>query len=68
MSVMETLEKVFQTLLDERQREVLNYAEFLSWREESTAWRNFGKSQLAGAYGPNEPEYSSADLKKESDA
>ena len=64
MNVMATLEKVLQTLPDERQQEVLSYAEFLSWREETIAWQNFGKAQLAKAYGPNEPEYSSADLKK----
>lgn len=68
MSIMERLEKVLDTLPDDRLREVLDYAEFLSWRDESEAWRTFGKSQLANAYGSNEPDYSIADLKKEADA
>jgi hypothetical protein len=68
MSVMESLEKVLEALPDDRLREVLDYAEFLSWREDSIAWRNFGKTQLAKAYGPNEPEYSAVDLKKEAGA
>ena len=49
----------------ERLREVLNFAEFLSWQEERQAWRQFGQAQLARAYGPNEPEYTTADLKPE---
>ncbi len=28
-------------------------------------WRRFGKAHLAQAYGPNEPEYTVADLKPE---
>jgi len=64
---MEHLEKVLETMPDDRLREVLHFAEFLSWRDESAAWRAFGKTQLANAYGPNEPEYSTADLKKEAD-
>lgn len=65
MSVRQSLEKVLESLPDERLNEVLNFAEFLSWREERGAWREFGRAQLAKAYGPNEPEYSMNDLKKE---
>ena len=65
MSVKESLEKVLEALPDERLREVLNFAEFLSWQEERQAWRQFGQAQLARAYGPNEPEYTTADLKPE---
>jgi hypothetical protein len=54
-----------QNLPDERLRELLDFAEFLSWREEREGWRQFGQAQLARAYGPNEPEYTSADLKQE---
>jgi len=50
---------------EEHLREVLNFAEFLSWQEEHAAWRAFGQAQLALAYGPDEPEYNVADLKPE---
>jgi hypothetical protein len=50
---------------EEYLREVLNFAEFLSWQEERAAWRAFGQAQLARAYGPDEPQYSVADLKPE---
>ncbi len=63
MSVRETLEKLLEVLPEERLRELLDFAEFLSWQEERVAWRQFGQAQLARAYGPNEPDYTSADLK-----
>jgi len=65
MTVQESLGKVLATLPEPRQREVLDFAEFLSWREEQTAWREFGRAQFARAYGVNEPDYTSADLKPE---
>jgi hypothetical protein len=65
MSLKETLEKVLEGLPEERWREVLDFAEFLTWQEERQAWRHFGQAQFARAYGPNEPPYTSADLKPE---
>ncbi len=65
MSAKERLEKTLETLPEERLREVLDFAEFLSQREEQEAWRQFGQAQFGKAYGPNEPEYSLADLKPE---
>lgn len=65
MTVQESLGKVMAALPEPRQREVLDFAEFLSSREEQTAWREFGRAQFARAYGDNEPEYTSADLKPE---
>ena len=65
MSVKETLEKVLGELPEDRLREVLHFAEFLTWREERDAWRHFGRAQLSRAYGPDEPEYTLADLKLE---
>jgi Protein of unknown function (DUF2281) len=64
MSVKEALDKVLATLPEERLREVLDFAEFLNDKTERSAWRQFGQAQLARAYGPDEPDYSSADLKK----
>jgi len=65
MTVKETLERVVDGLPEERLRDLLDFAEFLSWREERQGWQQFGKAQFARAYGPNEPEYTSADLKPE---
>jgi hypothetical protein len=64
MSVKEALEKVLEALPDERLREILDFAEFLNERAERTAWQHFGQAQIARAYGPDEPDYTSADLKK----
>ncbi len=68
MSAKETLQKVLENLSEERLREVLDFATFLSWQEEREAGRWFGQSQLARAYGPNEPEYSLADLRSGSNS
>jgi hypothetical protein len=64
MSTREALDRVLQTLPEERVREVLDFAEFLRVRD-AEAWRQFGQTQLARAYGSDEPEYSDADLKRE---
>jgi hypothetical protein len=66
MTIREALKKVLATLPDERLHEVLDFAEFLSCRDERKAWQQFGQSQLARAYGQDEPEYSEADLRSES--
>lgn len=63
MSVKESLGKFLDALPEERLREILDFAEFLSWREDHAAWQQFGKAQFARAYGANEPEYTRADLK-----
>ena len=65
MSVKETLDKFLNTLSEERLREMLDYAEFLNWRREREELQRFGKAQFARAYGTNEPEYTSADLRSE---
>lgn len=65
MSVKERLEKVLEALPEERLREVLDFTAFLRLQEEQEEWRQFGQAQLARAYGPNEPEYTRADLKSE---
>ena len=65
MSVKEALEKVLEALPEEKRREVLDFAEFLNSKAEHAAWRQFGQAQFARAYGPDEPDYTSADLKTE---
>jgi hypothetical protein len=65
MSARERLKKLLQEMPDEQLREVLNFAEFLSWQEERTAWQAFGQAHLARAYGADEPDYTLADVKPE---
>ena len=65
MSARETLEKLLESMPEDRLREIVDFATFLSWQEERDGWRQFGQAQLARAYGPNEPEYTRADLKQE---
>jgi hypothetical protein len=65
MSVREILETHLENLPDDRLRELLDFVEFLNWREEREGWQVFGQAQLARAYGPSEPEYTLADLKEE---
>jgi hypothetical protein len=55
----ERLKQVIDVLPDDRVREVLDFARFLESLDEEEAWRAFGREQLARAYGPDEPEYTS---------
>jgi len=64
MSTREALDRVLQALTEERVREVLNFAEFLHGKD-TESWRQFGRTQLARAYGDDEPEYSNSDIKQE---
>ena len=63
MTAKQALEEVLRHLPESRLGEVVDFARFLSWREECGAWKQFGRSQLAKAYGPDEPEYSLDDIK-----
>jgi hypothetical protein len=65
MSARENLEKLLKDMPEERLREIVDFAAFLKWQDERGAWQDFGKAQLARAYGPDEPEYTRADLKAE---
>ena len=64
MSSRDVLARVLQSMPEDRVREVLDFAEFLQ-QKDTADWRRFGQGQLANAYGPDEPEYSLADLKRE---
>lgn len=65
MSARDNLQELLENMPDERLREVVNFARFLNWQDERDGWRHFGQAQLARAYGPDEPEYTHADLKQE---
>jgi hypothetical protein len=65
MTVKQRLEKILEVLAEETLRELLDFAVFLSLQEERAGWRQLGQSQFARCYGPDEPEYTSSDLKPE---
>ncbi|MGW8258292.1 MAG: hypothetical protein ACWGMZ_12465 [Thermoguttaceae bacterium] len=67
MTTKEALEQILVDLPENRLGEVLDFAKQLKEQGESEAWRQFGRCQLAKAYGDDEPEYSEADLKSELD-
>ncbi len=47
MSVRQVLDMHLQDLPEQRLREILDFAQFLSWQDERAAWRQFGQAQLA---------------------
>jgi hypothetical protein len=63
MSTLATLEPLLENLSEERLGLLIDFARFLAFEDERQAWRQFGQSQLARAYGPDEPEYTEADIK-----
>jgi hypothetical protein len=65
MSDREKLIQVLDRLRADRLRELVSFAEFLSWQDEQREWQDFGKAQLARAYGDHEPEYTVNDCKSE---
>ena len=65
MTSKELLEGILEKLPDNRVQEVLDFARFLSLREDREGWHAFGRRQLAHAYGNDEPEYGVGDIKPE---
>jgi len=65
MTNREHLEGVLQGLPEHRVQEVLDFARFLRSQEDREAWQEFGRRQLARAYGDDEPEYGPQDIKPE---
>ena len=65
MTTKEALSVIMGEMPEERLREVLDFARFLSRRAEGDAWTGLALEQLRRAYGPDEPEYTEADLKPE---
>jgi hypothetical protein len=65
VTTKEALEQILIELPENCLGEVVDFAKLLSAQGESEAWRQFGRSQLAKAYGTDEPEYTEADIKPE---
>jgi len=57
MSIQEALSNVLNALPVERQQEVLDFAEFLSLKQEQRGWQQSGLEHFARCYGPDEPDY-----------
>ncbi len=65
MTAKEALEEILLVLPEHRLSELVDFARFLSWLDERSAWQHFGRLQLAQAYGPDEPDYSLNDIQRE---
>ncbi|NUQ61795.1 MAG: hypothetical protein HUU20_04860 [Pirellulales bacterium] len=65
MTTRDALMHIVDELSDDRIVQLLDYARYLTWQEERRAWLDFGRSQLAKAYGDEEPDYSESDLQKD---
>ena len=68
MSTKEALAALIERMPEVRLREVLDFALFVSRQAEHEAWTGLALEGLARAYGPDEPEYTEADLKPEAAA
>lgn len=58
MSTRQALAELVERMPENRVAQVLDFARFVAEQEEREEWREFGKRQLARAYGDDEPEYS----------
>jgi len=63
MNTRGDLDPLLETLSDERLRQLIEFARFLVIEQERQEWGQFGQDQFARAYGPDEPEYTAADIK-----
>jgi hypothetical protein len=61
MNVKKSLDELLATFPEDQLQEVLDFAQFVTARQEREEWRRFGAQQLARAYGPDEPEYNEED-------
>src|SRR5205814_6979695 len=57
MSIQDAVTDVLRMLPVERQKEVLDFAQFLSLKQEQQEWQQSGLDHFAGCYGPDEPDY-----------
>ena len=65
MTTKESVLRILSRLPERSLRELLEYAQFLALRSEAADWHEFALRELAKGYGPNEPEYTEADIKPE---
>jgi hypothetical protein len=68
MNIREALDKVLADLPEARLWEVLDFARYVRWlekeaQEEAAAWSRITPAMAAELWGPDEPEYTEADIK-----
>jgi hypothetical protein len=63
MSTLGRLEPLLEGLSEDRIRQLIDFARFLSMEQDRQEWQSFGRDQLARAYGPDEPEYTDTDIR-----
>jgi hypothetical protein len=63
MSTLARLELILEGLTEDRIRQLIDYARFLALEQDRQEWLGFGRQRLARAYGPDEPDYSEADIR-----
>lgn len=65
MNTKNALNELLTKLGEDQLQIILEFARFVHFRQEREEWRSFGAGQLARCYGPDEPEYTEADVKSE---
>ena len=65
MTTRDALSKLLESMPENHLREVFDFARFVSSRAERDAWSVLALEHLERAYGPDEPDYTIADLKPE---
>jgi hypothetical protein len=70
MTAQERLQEILPKLPEARQHMVCEFAAFLLWQEQLTheefrEWIQHGKRKHDQAYGPNEPVYTRAHVKRD---
>lgn len=68
MTTKDALARVLDRLDEERLREVLDFARFVGARDEQREWSDLALDGLARAWGPDEPDYTEADIKEDASA
>ncbi|MGA7496732.1 MAG: hypothetical protein WBX00_08395 [Isosphaeraceae bacterium] len=63
MSALARLEPILEGLSEDRIRQLIDFARFLAVEQDRQEWLRFGQERLAWAYGPDEPDYSEADIR-----
>ncbi len=63
MSTLARLELILEGLSEDRIRQLIDFARFLALEQDRQEWQRFGQEGLARAYGPEEPDYSEADIR-----
>lgn len=64
MTMRETLAEMVKAMPETQLREVLDFARFVTSCAERREWSDLALDGLERAYGPDEPDYTEADIKR----